>query len=142
MDKLPQVPAPRVTHVVSLAGVAIVVMPFLAYVGAPWGVYALVVAFWAGTVIAFTHNPTTGLAGENLLKAIQPELSQVDPDAEPQQKQHEDEQPLENRRRKEYEDNRGLFLGTTGSHLLRMGRKRTYEYSYLLTDIPMAARPR
>jgi hypothetical protein len=111
VDKLPQVPAPRVTHVVSLAGVAIVVMPFLAYVGAPWGVYALVVAFWAGTVIAFTHNPATGLAGENLLKAIQPELSQVDPDAEPQQKQHEDEQPLEDRRRKEYEDNRGLFLG-------------------------------
>ena len=30
MDKLPQVPAQRVTHVVSLAGVSIIVMPALA----------------------------------------------------------------------------------------------------------------
>jgi hypothetical protein len=64
-----------VPHVVSLADVAIIVMPFLAFAGAHWLVYALVVAIWLGSFIAFTHNPTTGLAGENLLKAIQPELS-------------------------------------------------------------------
>ena len=35
MDKLPQVPAQRVTHVVSLAGVSIIVMPALAFASAP-----------------------------------------------------------------------------------------------------------
>jgi hypothetical protein len=98
-------------------------MPFLVFAGAHWLVYALVVAIWLGTVIAFTHNPTTGLAGENLLKAIQPELSQVYPDAEPQQKQQEDEQPLEDRRRKEYEDNHGLFLGHYWEPSVKEGQK-------------------
>ena len=47
----------------------------------------------------------------------------MNPDTEPQQKPQEEEQPLEDRRRKEYEDNRGLFLGHYWEPSVKEGQK-------------------
>jgi hypothetical protein len=155
VDKLPQVPAQRVSHVVSLAGVSIIVMPALAFASAPWWVYFLVVGFVALIVAAFIRYPQLGLTGEHLLKYIQPTFGQkedekatnkaIQPVAIGQVDQPkfpgDNDQPLEARRLKEYEDNRGLFLAHYWEPSVKEDRKRTYEYSYLLTDIPTAARP-
>jgi hypothetical protein len=137
VDKLPQAPAQRVTHVVSLAGVSIIVMPALAFASAPWWVYFLVVGFVALIVAAFIRYPQLGLTGEHLLKYIQPTFGQkedekatnkaIQPAAIGQVDQPkfpgDNDQPLEARRLKEYEDNRGLFLAHYWEPSVKEGQK-------------------
>jgi hypothetical protein len=115
VDKIPQVAAHRVTHVVSLAAVTIIAVVALAFASAPWGAYALVAAVLVGTVGALIRFPQLGLGQQHLFEYLmakvfgrfRPELSQVrTPKA-----LTEADKPLEERRSEEYEANRGLFLG-------------------------------
>ncbi len=115
MDKLPQVAAHRVTHVVSLSAVTIIAVTALAFASAPVGVYLLVTAILAGTIVALIRFPQLGLGGQHLFDYLmarvfgrfRPELSQ-----EPTPKAlTEANRPLEERRTKEYKANQGLFLG-------------------------------
>jgi hypothetical protein len=124
--------------VVSLVGVAILVMPALAFAAAPWWVYFLVVGFVALIVAAFIRYPQLGLSGEHLLKYIQPTFGQKEdeqatkkaisrPDNIGQVDQPkitgDEDQPLEARRVQEYEDNRGLFLGHYWEPSVEEGQK-------------------
>jgi hypothetical protein len=122
VDKLPQVAAHRVTHVVSLAAVTIIAVVALAFASAPWGVYLLVTGILGGTTAALVLFPQLGLEKHlfdyvmvRLVGRISPETSQVRPElsqgTEPQAITVGDRQPLERRRTAEYERNRGLFLG-------------------------------
>jgi hypothetical protein len=122
VDKLPQVAAHRVTHVVSLAAVTIIAVVALAFASAPVGVYVLVTAILGGTVAALVLFPQLGLEKQHLFDyvmvrlvgRISPELSQVRPGLSqgttPQAITAAD-QPLEELRTAEYIRNRGLFLG-------------------------------
>ena len=110
-----RVAAHRVTYVVSLAAVAIIAVVVLAIASAPWGAYALVTAILAGSIGALVLFPQLGLEKQQLLVFLMakvfgrfhPEISQVPTD----KFLSEAEQSLEERRRTEYEDNQGLFLG-------------------------------
>jgi hypothetical protein len=115
VDKLPQVAAHRVTHVVSLAAVTMIAVVALAFASAPVGAYALVAAVLVGTVGALILFPQLGLERQELLEYVmarlfgryRPELTQVDPP----KALTEADKPLEERRLAEYEANQGLFLG-------------------------------
>jgi hypothetical protein len=116
VDKLPQVLAHRVTHVVSLAAVTIIAVVALAFVSAPWWVYALVIGILVGVTVTLVRFPQLGLEKQHLLEytmavvfgRFRPELSQEEPrdKALP-----EADRPLEERRLDVYEANQGLFLG-------------------------------
>jgi len=114
---------PRVTHVVSLAGATIVVLPFLVWFGASWWVYALALAVFAGTATLFLFRPQTALESPELVKTIDPKISQVEPSEELSSGEADGFEELENRRRKEYEDNRGLFLGHYWEPSVKEGQK-------------------
>ena len=115
MDRIWRVAAHRVTHVVSLATVAITAVGVLAIASAPWGAYALVIAILAGSIVALVLFPQLGLEKQQLLVFLMakvfgrfhPDLSQLPTD----KVLSEAERSLEDRRRTEYEDNQGLFLG-------------------------------
>lgn len=127
MDKIPQVAAHRVTHVVSLAAVTIIAVVALAFASAPVGVYALVTVILGGTVAALIRFPQLGLEKQYLFDFLMasvfgrfhPELAQV---TTPKAITDAD-RPLEQHRKKEYEDNRGLFLGHYWRPSAREGQK-------------------
>jgi hypothetical protein len=127
VDKLPQVAAHRVTHVVSLAAVTIIAVVALAFASAPVGVYALVIAILVGTIGALIRFPQLGLEKQHLFDYLMasvfgrfsPELSQV---ATPKALTEAD-RPLEQRRIDEYRANRGLFLGHYWKPSGREGQK-------------------
>jgi hypothetical protein len=115
VGRFPRVVAHRVTRVVSLAALAIIAVVALAYLSASWWTYALVLLVLAGTVGALIRYPQLGLQSQHLFKymmatlfqGFDSELSQVDPP----KALTEANRALEERRRQEYKDNRGLFLG-------------------------------
>jgi hypothetical protein len=90
---------------------------------ASWWVYALVIAVFAGTVALFLLDPKTGLESPELVKSINPQISQVEPSEELSSGEADDFEKLEDRRRKEYEDNRGLFLGHYWETSVKEGQK-------------------
>ena len=127
MDKIPQVAAHRVTHVVSLAAVTIIAVTALAFASAPVGVYSLVTAILVGTIGALIRFPQLSLEKQHLFDYLmasvfgrfRPELSQV-----PTKKAlTEADRPLEQRRIAEYKTNRGLFLGHYWKPSGREGQK-------------------
>jgi hypothetical protein len=146
VDKLPQVAAHRVTHVVSLSAVTIIAVTALAFADAPPLVYLLVTAVLLGTIGALVQFPQLSLERQHLLdylmasqfRRFRPELTQG---AEPKAITEAD-RSLEERREQEYIANRGCSWGITGGLLSRRARRRTYEYSCAITRIPMAAQPR
>jgi hypothetical protein len=112
-----------VTHVVSLAAVAMVVLLVLVALSAPNGAYALLTLFWGGTTGALILFPQLGLEKEHLREYVMArwvarQIRRFDPDLPPQALEGKDAgtenhevDDLEQRRKKEYESNRGLFLG-------------------------------
>jgi hypothetical protein len=119
----PQIPTPRVTHVLSLAGATIGALTLLVWLDAPWWGYALVLVVFAGTVALFLFDPRTGLESPDLVKSINPQISQVEPTEELSSGEADGFEKLEDRRTTEYEDNRGLFLGHYWEHSVKEGQK-------------------
>ena len=115
MDRVARIAAHRVTHVVSLAAVAIIAVTALPFASAPVGVYVLVSAILVGTIGALIRFPQLSLERQHLFdylmasefRRFRPELSQVPP----KKALTEADQPLEQRRVAEYIANQGLFLG-------------------------------
>ena len=116
VDKLPQVLAHRVTHVVSLAAVTIIALVALAFASAPWWVYALVIGILVGVTVTLVRFPQLGLEKQHLFEytmavvfgRFRAELSQEEPT---DKALPEADRPLEVRRLDVYEANQGLFLG-------------------------------
>jgi hypothetical protein len=142
VNRIPQIAAHRVTHVVSLAAVAMIVVAALAFASADWWVYALVILILAGTIVALILYPQLGLENQHLydyvmarlVGRISPETSQVrrgpDAAARPELAQQPGspagpaaDHHLENRRIQEYQRNRGLFLGHYWRPSEREGQK-------------------
>lgn len=116
MDKLPQIPADRATQVVPLAAVTIAAIVGLAFAGAAWGAYALVVLILVSTTVALKAWPELGLGEEGRreyvmarqFRRFQSELSQTDTT---KAIEGDSAQRLEQLRVEQYEANQGLFLG-------------------------------
>jgi hypothetical protein len=123
VDKLLQILTLRVTHVLSLAGLTIVILPFLVRFDAPWWVYVLALAIFIGTTTLFVFRPQTALESPELVKSINPKISQGEPSEERSSGEADGFEKLENRRTTEYEDNRGLFLGHYWEHSVKEGQK-------------------
>jgi hypothetical protein len=123
VDKLLQILTLRVTHVLSLAGLTIVNLPFLVRFDAPWWVYVLALAIFIGTTTLFVFRPQTALESPELVKSINPKISQGEPSEERSSGEADGFEKLENRRTTEYEDNRGLFIGHYWEHSVKEGQK-------------------
>jgi hypothetical protein len=82
-----------------------------------------VLAVFAGTVGLFLLDPKTGLESPELVKSINPKISQVEPSEELSSGEADGFEKLEDRRTKVYEANRGLFLGHYWEDSVEEGQK-------------------
>jgi hypothetical protein len=124
MDKLPNLSPHLVTHPVALIAFGLVLVVFLAIVGAPWWAFVLVVAGVVAAIVALGKYPHLRLADEHLLAYLRAQFEGFEGDAfqsSPSQRADADRSDgaqeavgdLDGLRVEEYERNRGLFLTHT-----------------------------
>lgn len=112
MDKLPNFSPHRVTRPVALAALGIVAIIILAWMGAPWYAYGLVILILAAVFVALIKWPHLRMEGEHLYNYASGDFSGFRRDASQAEDMSKDAggSDLDGLRVEEYQRTRGLFL--------------------------------